>query len=114
MESRIDLDSIGTQLPYNVPDGFFTSLEEKIVSNIPKQHQHPDKRQDSQKWLRFGVYSAIAAATIAMLIILKPTSHTINPTEDSFNKIETAFNHLSPEDQNYLLTIYEEDIFMNE
>ncbi|MBQ6652524.1 MAG: hypothetical protein IJM81_03900, partial [Prevotella sp.] len=54
-----------------------------------------------------------AAAAVVLLFVIRTALTKSNTTYD-FTRVEQAFNSLSADDQNYLLAIYEEDLFINE
>ena len=54
--------------------------------------------------------TAAVAASITLLLVLNPFS---SGQADGFSKVEQAFAGLSQEDQDYMLEVYQEDIFIN-
>ena len=52
-----------------------------------------------------------AAACVILLFVLKPTL----PKNEAvgFESVELAFNNLSQDDQDYLLSVYEHDVFID-
>ncbi len=109
MNKEFDFDKIGKQMPYTTPDGFFDRLEEDIwkeVKNDSRQKEKPTK-------LRFLMRSMIAvAASIALLLVVNMSLS--KPASASINDVDQAFSQLTTDDQAYLLSIYQEDVFINE
>ena len=102
---QFDFDTIGKQMPYSVPDGFFDKLEENVMQEVSKEK--------SRKSLRIALRAIVAvAAAVAMFFVVQPM--IVEDSADDFESVELAFNNLSVDDQNYLLQVYEEDdLFIN-
>jgi len=114
MEQKYDhFNDIGKRLPYSVPDGFFTSIEEQVMHevkndlNLTKQAKHKSK---ATTWIKS---ISIAAAAALVLIVGYKFIFKANTTND-FNSVEQAFTNLSEDDQDFLLEVYQEDIFLDE
>lgn len=127
MNSEYDFTRVGKQMPYNVPKGFFDDMEEKVWQQVKDDvdglgnpsfsrlgkspFPQTTKRPVSQttKWV------LAIAASIALLIIFNFQSSIFNSSSaPSMGDIEQAFAQLTTEDQDYLLTIYQDDVFMDE
>ena len=111
MEQNFDFNKIGKQMPYTVPDNFFDELEEKVMREVKAQ---PVKK-DKAKTIRIAIRAALAvAACLALFLIVKKALPQGSDTvTDDFANVELAFNNLSTEDQDYLLEVYQEELFMN-
>ena len=98
-------------MPYTVPDNFFDELEEKVMREVKAQ---PVKK-DKAKTIRMAIRAALAvAACLALFLIVKKVLPQGSDTvTDDFANVELAFNNLSTEDQDYLLEVYQEELFMN-
>jgi hypothetical protein len=61
-----------------------------------------------------AIRTAIAvAACIALFLVVKKVLPQGNDTAtDDFENVELAFNNLSTEDQDYLLEVYQEELFL--
>ena len=110
MEKEFDFNRIGKRMPYKTPEGFLDEME----ANVWKEVQHEFPKTHKRKTFRLRVFAGAmaVAASIALLFVFHPFS----PKEetDSFSHVEQAFANLSPEDQAYMLAVYQEAIFMNE
>ena len=110
MEKDFDFNRIGKLMPYRAPEGFLDEMEaniwKEVQSGLPKTHRHKTYR------LHIFAASLAVAASIALLLVFSPVSH--KGQSDSFSKVEQAFANLSREDQAYMLSVYQEDLFMNE
>ena len=110
MEKDFDFDRIGKRMPYKTPEGFLDELEanvwREVQAELPQMHKRNIHR------LRIFVGAAAVAASIALLLVFNP----FTPKEQTigFSQVEQAFVNLSQEDQAYMLTVYQEDIFLNE
>ena len=111
MEQNFDFSKIGKQMPYTVPDNFFDELEENVMNEVKAQ---PVKKNKA-KTIRMVIRTALAvAACLALFLIVKKTlPQDSDNAIDDFDNVELAFNNLSTEDQDYLLEVYQEELFMN-
>lgn len=109
MEQNYDFSKIGKQMPYTVPDGFFDQLEENVMNEVKAQ---PARKKATV--LRMAIRAAIAiTACIALFLVVKKVLPQDNDTiTDDFENVELAFNNLSTEDQDYLLEVYQEELFL--
>lgn len=105
------LDTIGKQLPYTVPEDFFVQLEENIRLAVLPQPAKPRPHRSPRIGMAAKSCAAIAASLIALCILDTSVCH---PASSGMAEVEQAFTNLSPEDQHYLLSVYQDDIFMNE
>lgn len=141
MEKEFDFDKIGKRMPYQTPDDFFDEMEENIwnevrgdllgtaesadlqdmtddagLQNLPGKAEQialKPKRRNSRLRILVGVLSI--AASIALVLILYPRhSQTPQQPVDGLAQVEKAFSNLAPEDQAYMLQVYQEDVFINE
>ena len=98
---EFDFNNIGKLMPYTTPDGFFDKLEADICKEVKPTKSH------------FLMRSVIAvAASIAVLIAIHiGFSQSDNAT---INDVDQAFSQLTTADQNYLLDVYQNDVFINE
>ena len=110
MEQNYDFSKIGKQMPYTVPDGFFDKLEENVMNEVKAQ---PAKTKKATI-IRMAIRTAIAvAACIAMFLVVKKVlPQGQDAVADDFENVELAFNNLSTEDQDYLLEVYQEELFL--
>ena len=108
MNKEFDFDKIGKQMPYTTPDGFFDQLEEDIWKEVKN-----DSQEEKPAKLRILMRTMIAmAASIALLFVIN--MNFSKPASASINDVDQAFSQLTTDDQAYLLSIYQEDVFINE
>jgi len=114
MEKGFDFEKVGKRMPYSVPDGFFDQLETNVMSSV-KDTQAPAV-QKRPRIVRLALRSVVAAAAALALFFYvnknEPQS-TAEPT-DTFAQVELAYNNLSAEDEEYLLDVYESDVFFDD
>ena len=109
-----NLNGVGKRMPYNVPDDFFAALEENVMRDVKvSTAQSAATGRPRAKVIKMLSRISIAvAASIAVIVGFKALYN--NHQTDNFTAVEEAFAHLSEEDQEYLLEVYQEDIFMEE
>ena len=141
MEKEFDFDKIGKRMPYQTPEGFFDEMEANIWNEVKddlldkvdeaatmnsenvslsaeetsQAHKRVLKPKRRFNRLRFFVGALSIAASIALVLILYPR-HSQAPLQqvDGLAQVEKAFSNLSPDDQAYMLQVYQEDVFINE
>ena len=111
---QFDFNDVGKRMPYQVPDGFFSSMEEKImqqVADVPLEDAPAHgKSHFNILWRTLISTAAVAAIVIGLWVVLQPK----DSAAADFAAVEKAFDQLSPEDQAFLLQVYEDDAFMDE
>lgn len=113
MEQNYDFNKIGKQMPYTVPDGFFSKLEDSVME-VWSENASAAKAKRA-KVVRMANRAVLAvAACIALFLIVRQTLPKGQDTvADDFDKVELAFNNLDTEDQDYLLEVYQEELFLD-
>ena len=114
MDNQFNFDKIGKRMPYTVPDDFFDTLEQNVMTEVKS------KKRGHTIRIALGVVLG-AAAAIALIVTVNKfmvkdaaTPSTEIDLEQAYCKAEvSAFSNLSDEDQDYLMEVYEEDIFIN-
>lgn len=118
MKENNYIDRIGRSLPYKAPDGFFDALENNVLDAVRREQAPRPKR--ILRWL-LPLSAGAAAACVAILLIanantgdnrLAANTGAENPA--GMENVEYAFSNLSSADQQYLLSVYSEDLFMDE
>ena len=109
MEQNYDLSKIGKQMPYTVPDGFFDKLEENVMNEVKAQ---PAKKKATVIRMAFRAAIAVAACIALFLVVKKVLPQDQATNIDDFENVELAFNNLSTDDQDYLLEVYQEELFL--
>lgn len=111
---QFDFNDVGKRMPYQVPDGFFSSIEEKIMQHVADSpmEEAPAHSKSRVKilWRTLISTAAVAAIVIGLWVVFQPKGSAAA----DFAAVEKAFDQLSPEDQAFLLQVYEDDAFMDE
>ena len=133
---ELDLDKLPRRMPYTVPEGTFDAIEHSVLVAIAREQQAdqvapipplvppavppavPTGRTLSTRarrllpWLGSAV--AVAAVTVWAVITLAP--HRQAPLPEAAPTLESvtlAFEKLSPADQEFILSTYQDDMYMN-
>ena len=113
MDKQFDFEQIGKRMPYNVPDGFFDQLEQNVMAEVQLDNAATEKPKQKARTVKMATRTILAAAAaVALFFVVTKNLPSDNTQTDTFAKVELAYNNLSPEDQEYLMEIYEEDVFM--
>lgn len=103
-----DLNDIGKRMPYIMPAGTFADVETNVFQALKRDK----KAMRLRRIVRWSSITGIAvAASVALLLMIKPLSAVQN---DPLTQIDLAFGNLSEADQEYLVEIYHEDLFLTQ
>lgn len=124
MNKEYDFSRIGKRMPYTTPDGFFDKLQDDIWKEVkqngpesgngkaaPGAKTQAGGRKPGR--LRLVVSSVMAVAASVALVLALQTGFT-GTGHVSTNDVDKAFSQLSTDDQDYLLNVYQNDVFINE
>ena len=132
MNKDFEFNRIGKRLPYTIPEGFLDNLEKQVWEQVKdeatpghiqepytplfiyeriKDEVAPSKSKRNYR-LWYSISGGLVAASVALLLVFNILSS--HQKTNDFEKIEQAFANLSTSDQDYLLTAYQDDLFMNE
>lgn len=123
MEKQFDFNEVGKRMPYyDVPDSFFERLQDNVMREIQDgQTEKPTaavqpKAKARKAWLLrlVPLTSVAAAALVAWLLIPHNTQKQTAPQDGSYALVEQAFNNLSDADRSYLVSMYQDDLFLNQ
>ena len=114
MDKQFDFEQVGKRMPYNVPDGFFDQLEQNVMAEVKADDTATEKPKQKARTMKMTFRSLLTAAAAVALFFVVTKNMPSNTTEDSFANVELAYNNLSPEDQEFLMEVYEEDEFIND
>lgn len=123
MEKQFDFNEVGKRMPYyDMPDDFFKRLQDNVMREIQdEQTGKPttaikSKGRSRRAWLLrlVPLTSVAAAALIAWLLLPNGASKKSAPQEGSYSQVEQAFNNLSDADRSYLVSMYQDDLFLNQ
>ena len=117
MDKNFDFSQVGKRMPYSTPDDFFAKMQSDIIDAVQDMPQKntdvKTKKRTVRRWL-WPVSLSAAAAVAAMFVI---NIHFFAPTpsasSDNIQDVEQAFAQLSESDQDYILDVYQDDVFIN-
>lgn len=107
MDNQLDIEKIGKQMPYIVPDGFFSQMQADVERRIRDDNRRMHRRRNF-----FIALALSAAASVTLLFVL--STNDVKSTENDMQAVEQAYNNLSEEDQAFLTEVYQDDIFLSE
>lgn len=111
MNTDFNFDKIGKRLPYSVPENFFSTMEETVLKEAGTTTSTEVKRR---RPLMRVLFASVAAAAVALLLVFNHGISGKQPASNSFNDVEQAFVQLNSADQDYMIEVYQNDIFLNE
>ena len=125
MKQTFDFKQIGKRMPYRVPDGFFQEMEHNVLDAVAEKAAERKPAMTERKsamaerkplqakrfvFTRLAKY-AVAASVVVLLAVNVKFFHTAAPAE--MQDVEAAFNQLSLSDQECLVELYQEDVFLD-
>ena len=130
MDTKFDFKQVGKRMPYTTPDDFFRDMEKNILEAVKVESPKADSsKQESSKPIRIQpkkrpfikmiwAASIAVAASVAVLLVLNidfsvPHSSLPSQVNNELQEIDQAFAQLSSADQEYLLEVYQEDVFLD-
>ena len=118
---KFDFGKVGKRMPYSTPEGFFKEMEANILEQVKDDKPKPVRIQSKKRPLIRGIWAAAmaVAASVAVLLILNidfaaPHSSLPSQADNGIQAVDQAFAQLSSADQAYLLSVYQEDVFLDE
>ena len=115
---KFDFGQVGKRMPYSTPEGFFKEMEANILEQVKNETQ-PVRIQPKKRSLRKVIWTAAiaVAASVAVLLVLNidfsASSSQPSQVNNGIQEVDKAFAQLSSADQAYLLSVYQEDVFLN-
>ena len=118
MDKQFNFEQVGKRMPYNVPDGFFNQLEQNVMDEIKAangESAQPKSKVQKARTAKIAIRTILAAAAaVALFFVVTKNLPNDDAQSETFENVELAYNDLSTEDQEYLMEIYEEDVFLIE
>ena len=116
---KFDFSKVGKRMPYSTPDDFFKDMEANILEQVKDDKPKPVRIQPKKRPLMKVIWAAAMAASVAVLLILHidfaaPHSSLPSQADNEMQAVDQAFAQLSSADQAYLLSVYQEDVFLDE
>lgn len=133
---ELDLDKLPRRMPYTVPEGTFDAIERSVLEAIAREPQADQaapipplvpptvspavpmgRTQPSRVWrLLPWLGSAVAVAAVTIWAVLSLAPHRQAPQPEvapTLESVALAFEKLSPADQEFILSTYQDDMYMN-
>lgn len=116
---KFDFSKVGKQMPYSTPDDFFKDMEANILEQVKDDKPKSVRIQPKKRPLMKVIWTAAiaVAASVAVLLVLNidfsASSSQPSLVNNGIQEVDQAFAQLSSADQAYLLSVYQEDVFLN-
>lgn len=116
---KFDFGKVGKRMPYSTPEGFFKEMEANILEQVKNDKLAPVRIQPKKRSLRKVIWTAAiaVAASVAVLLVLNidfsASSFQPSQVNNGIQEVDKVFAQLSSADQAYLLSVYQEDVFLN-
>lgn len=120
MKQTFDFKQIGKRMPYRVPNGFFQEMERNVLDAVAEKAAERKSAMAERKPLqakrfvftRLAKYAvAVAASVVVLLAVNVKFFYVVAPTD--MQDVEAAFDQLSLSDQECLVELYQEDVFLD-
>lgn len=110
MKEEFDFNRIGKRMPYTVPEDSLDDIEKNVWAMIKEEKIRSKPKRNYRLW--YSISGGLVAASVALLLVFNITPP--HQKTDDFAMLEQAFSKLSYADQNYLFSVYQDDLFINE
>lgn len=127
MKQTFGFKQIGKRMPYRVPNGFFQEMEHNVLDAVAEKAAERKSAMAECKpamaeckpvqakrfvFTRLAKYAAAVAASVVVLLAVNVKFfYVAAPAE--MQDVEAAFNQLSLSDQECLVELYQEDVFLD-
>jgi len=108
MTNDFDFNRVGKRMPYTIPDGFFDQMESNVMKELGNGSVAKTSKRRPLRRIAALAVAVSAAAAVALVFLPSRNAST------DFADVEQAFCNLNTEDQAYMLSVYQEDIFINQ
>lgn len=120
MKQTFDFKQIGKRMPYRVPNGFFQEMERNVLDAVAEKATERKPAMTERKPLqakrfvftRLAKYAAAVAASVVVLLAVNVKFFYVAVPTD-MQDVEAAFDQLSLSDQECLVELYQEDVFLD-
>lgn len=109
-----ELKRIGKRMPYKTPNGFLDDMEQNIRRQTRIVSGEKARRKSLHRRWRIAAWGTAIAASVAVVAVYQLNVQPKEQPTDSMATVEQAFTELSTQDQDYLLQVYQEDIFIDD
>lgn len=108
MEKNFDFKTVGKRMPYVMPEGFLADMGNRVMESLKA------KTASRGKCRIYNLFRGmVAAAAVATLFIvchsaLQPRNMYV------YSDLDQAFDNLSYDDQQLMIDVYDNDVFMSD
>ena len=116
---KFDFGKVGKRMPYSTPEGYFKEMEANILEQVKNDKPKPVRIQPKKRpmvkvvWAAALAVAASVAAVFVLNIDFSASSSQPSQVNNGIQEVDQAFAQLSSVDQAYLLSVYQEDVFLN-
>lgn len=111
---KFNFDQVGKRMPYSTPEGFFKEMEANILEQVKDDKPKPVRIEPKKRPLMKVIWTAASVAVLLVLNIdFSASSSQPSQVNNGIQEVDQAFAQLSSADQAYLLSVYQEDVFLN-
>lgn len=116
---KFDFGKVGKRMPYSTPEGFFKEMEANILEQVKNDKPKPVRIQPKKRpmvkvvWAAALAVAASVAAVFVLNIDFSASSSQPSQVNNGIQEVDQAFAQLSSVDQAYLLSVYQEDVLLN-
>lgn len=115
MKRDFNFENIGKRMPYSTPEGFFDELEENIWSEVGKPATATADTQPARKRRNMRTLTKVVLGMTAAAALLVAVNQNLYKADAATSAdIEEAFSQLSADDQEFMMSVYQDDVFFNE
>lgn len=122
MTNESNLDRVGKNMPYLMPEGFFKQMQANVLAEVEKEEmakasQMEMKHRRKAKLVRLYVAAASIAACICLAVLvgrsfLSSDSAAPQHSAASVASVDKAYDNLSNEEQQELNATYANDVYL--
>lgn len=128
MPNSFDFSQVGKNMPYRLPEGTFEQMQAQVMARIEATNSTtttagensvettgtPKATAAKRKFLPLFAKSLVAAAAvIALCFVVRSFFFSSATDADVLAQEIQAYDRLTTEDQDFLLEVYEDDMFLD-
>lgn len=107
----IDIEGVGRRMPYRIAPGTFESIEQGVLAGVSLSCRKPWYR----RWQTVAAAASVAVMVAAgAAVMMWQNGLETAGTEIAQADVHEVFGQLSADNQEALLALYEQDVFINE
>ncbi len=109
------LDELRDRQPFRVPEGYFESFSEDLMSRLPEKTMPELKLKEISLYDRVKPWLYMAAAFVGIIVLFNVFNKTVGITSQSENNVtaKTALNNTAETEDNAEFLEYIEDMYVD-